>query len=123
MAETDKLFAGSIPKFYEEFLVPMIFRPYAEDLARRASAHNPSNVLETAAGTGIVTRALAARLDPSARYTVTDLNQPMLDVARERQGMIRASPGSRRMRFRCRSPMLRSMRSAASSARCSSPIA
>ena len=86
MAETDKLFAGSIPKFYEEFLVPMIFRPYAEDLARRVSAHKPANVLETAAGTGVVSRALAAKLSASARYTVTDLNQPMLDIAKERQG-------------------------------------
>ncbi len=86
MPETDKLFAGSIPTFYDTYLVPMIFRPYAEDLARRVSVHNPSNVLETAAGTGVVTRALAAKLAPSARYTVTDLNQPMLAIAKERQG-------------------------------------
>ena len=86
MPETDKLFAGSIPKIYDEYLVPMIFGPYAEDLARRVAARNPSDVLETAAGTGVVTRALAGKLAPSARYTVTDLNQPMLDVAKGRQG-------------------------------------
>jgi hypothetical protein len=33
--ESDKIFAGSIPKLYEEYLVPLIFRPYAEDLANR----------------------------------------------------------------------------------------
>ena len=46
---------------------------------------SPSAVLETAAGTGVVTRALAPKLSPSATYVVTDLNQPMLDYAASRQ--------------------------------------
>jgi ubiquinone/menaquinone biosynthesis C-methylase UbiE len=41
--------------------------------------------LETAAGTGVVTRALAPRLPLSASYIVTDLNQPMIDYAASRQ--------------------------------------
>jgi ubiquinone/menaquinone biosynthesis C-methylase UbiE len=79
MAETDKLFAGSIPELYDRFLVPLIFDHYARDLAARVAQANPSNVLETAAGTGALTRELAARLPANAALTATDLNQPMLD--------------------------------------------
>ena len=64
----------------------MIFESFAEDIARRAAEISPATVLETAAGSGVVTRALAPRLAPSARYVVTDLNQPMLDYAAARQG-------------------------------------
>ena len=86
MLEADKLFAGSIPENYDRYMVPLIFAPYAEDLAQRAAALAPKTVLETAAGTGVVTRALTPKLSPNARYTVTDLNQPMLDYAASRQG-------------------------------------
>src|ERR1700736_1310501 len=79
MAETDKVFAGSIPELYDRFLVPLIFEYYARDLAARVAQANPSNVLETAAGTGALTRELAARLPANAALTATDLNQPMLD--------------------------------------------
>jgi hypothetical protein len=51
---SDKVFAGSIPEIYERFLVPLIFEPYALDLARRVRAANPQSLLETAAGTGVV---------------------------------------------------------------------
>jgi ubiquinone/menaquinone biosynthesis C-methylase UbiE len=63
----------------------LIFEPYAADIARRAESLSPSAVLETAAGSGVVTRALAPRLSPGASYIVTDLNQPMLDYAASRQ--------------------------------------
>jgi SAM-dependent methyltransferase len=77
----DKLFAGSIPKLYEAYLVPLIFEPYAADLAIRIKAQRPSRVLEIAAGTGVVTRALASALPESTSIVATDLNQPMLDQA------------------------------------------
>jgi ubiquinone/menaquinone biosynthesis C-methylase UbiE len=83
--ETDKLFAGSIPENYDRYMVPLIFEPYAVDLAARAAALAPGVVLETAAGSGVVTRALAPRLSPEARYVVTDLNQPMVGYAASRQ--------------------------------------
>ena len=86
MTESDKVFAGSIPEVYDTYLVPLIFEAYADDLAERVAALSPKTVLETAAGSGVVTRALASRLAPDARYTVTDLNQPMLDYAAYRQG-------------------------------------
>ena len=86
MSAEDKVFAGSIPEIYDTYLVPLIFEAYAEDLARRVIAGSSGAVLETAAGSGVVTRALAARLAGDARYTVTDLNQPMLDRAASMQG-------------------------------------
>jgi ubiquinone/menaquinone biosynthesis C-methylase UbiE len=85
MLESDKLFAGSIPENYDRYMVPLIFQPYAEDIARRAAARSPAAVLEIAAGTGVVTRAMAPRLSPAATYVVTDLNQPMLDYAAAQQ--------------------------------------
>src|SRR6476659_7159951 len=85
MWETDKVFAGSIPENYDRYMVPLIFEPYAADIAQRAASLSPSAVFETAAGSGVVTRALAPRLSPGARYVVTDLNQPMLDYAASRQ--------------------------------------
>ena len=86
MAESDKVFAGSIPKFYDTLMVPLIFEAYAAHMAALVAAFAPDAVLETAAGSGVVTRALAPRLAPVARYVVTDLNQPMLDYAASRQG-------------------------------------
>ena len=77
----DKVFSGSIPKLYDEYLVPLIFEPYAVDLARRVAARSPARVLEIAAGTGVVTRQLAAALPEGAAIVATDLNQPMLDLA------------------------------------------
>jgi len=85
MTATDKVFAGSVPEIYDRLLVPLIFEPYATDLAGRIAAGKPHDVLETAAGTGVLTRALAARLSPDVRITATDLNQPMLDKATARQ--------------------------------------
>ena len=85
MLETDKVFAGSIPENYDRYMVPLIFEAFGADLAQRAASLSPSAVLETAAGTGVVTRALAPKLSPSATYVVTDLNQPMLDYAASRQ--------------------------------------
>ena len=86
MAASDKVFAGSIPKMYDDCMVPLIFAGFAEDLAQKAASTSPAAVLETAAGTGVVTRALAPKLSKDARYVVTDLNRPMLDHAAQRQG-------------------------------------
>ncbi len=78
---TDKVFAGSIPKLYESHLVPLIFEPYAADIARRLTSRSPSRVLEIAAGTGVVTRALVSALPDRTAIVATDLNQAMLDQA------------------------------------------
>ncbi|HEV2706785.1 MAG TPA: class I SAM-dependent methyltransferase [Pyrinomonadaceae bacterium] len=80
-ADSDKVFAGSIPKLYDTYLVPLIFEQYAADLAERLSSRPLSRVLEIAAGTGAVTRALASALPESVSIVATDLNQAMLDHA------------------------------------------
>src|SRR5207244_2286060 len=62
MTETDKVFTGSIAENYDRYLVPLIFEKFAADIAQRAAALSPGTVLETAAGSGVVTRALAPKL-------------------------------------------------------------
>lgn len=80
MTKADAAFAGSIPALYDRYLVPMIFEPYATDMARRLAETKPRRVLETAAGTGVVTRRIAETL-AGAEIVATDLNQPMIDFA------------------------------------------
>ncbi len=77
----DKVFTGSIPKLYETYLVPLIFEPYAADLVNRLASRSLTRVLEIAAGTGVVTRALTTVLPESVSIVATDLNQSMLDQA------------------------------------------
>jgi SAM-dependent methyltransferase len=83
MKDQELRFTGSVPEKYDRLMVPLIFRPYAEELARRARAFSPTRLLETAAGTGAVTQALHEAL-PDSEIVATDLNQPMLDVAAAR---------------------------------------
>jgi ubiquinone/menaquinone biosynthesis C-methylase UbiE len=90
MTKVDTVFSGSIPALYDKHLGPLLFEPYAEDLARRLSDLTAGTVLEVAAGTGIVTRALIRALPNDVRVVATDLNQPMLDhaAAQERSGRV-----------------------------------
>jgi ubiquinone/menaquinone biosynthesis C-methylase UbiE len=80
MSNLDATFVGSIPALYERCLSPFLFEPYAGELAQRVRKLGPRRILETAAGTGIVTRVLARAL-PEAEIIATDLNQAMLDLA------------------------------------------
>jgi len=79
--DSDRVFAGSIPRIYEAYLVPMIFEPYARDLTQRLRSVPATRVLEIAAGTGVVTRSLAEALAPDVRIVASDLNAAMLDHA------------------------------------------
>jgi ubiquinone/menaquinone biosynthesis C-methylase UbiE len=88
---TDAVFSGSIPSLYDKYLGPLIFEPYAQDLGNRLSVLNAERVLEAAAGTGVVTRALERSLSPRGSIVATDLNQPMLDHAAERLPSSRVS--------------------------------
>lgn len=74
---SDSAFTGSIPELYDTVLVPMVFQDFADDLAAEVAAADPGDVLETAAGTGVVTRTLH-RVLPAATITATDLNPAML---------------------------------------------
>ena len=75
---SDSTFTDEVARFYESTLVPLIFEPYADDLARRARALDPRAVLEVACGTGVVTRALARALPDDCAICATDLNAAMV---------------------------------------------
>jgi len=81
MQNVDKVFTGSIPQLYESHMVPLIFEPYAADIAARMRSRPLTRVLELAAGTGVVTRALATALPKNITIVATDLNQAMIDHA------------------------------------------
>lgn len=74
-------FTGAIPDYYERAIGPVIFADFATDIARRVAASSPVRVLETAAGTGIVTRQLRDLLPTGSRLVATDLNGAMLAIA------------------------------------------
>src|SRR5260370_4990023 len=93
MPQTDPVFAGSIPQFYDQKLGALLFAPYAVDMAIRLRSLASGRLLEPAAGRGIVTRELAARLPAAVEIVATDLNQPMLDHAA-------AQPGVERVKWR-----------------------
>ena len=81
MLDTDSVFAGSVPMLYETLLVPLIFEPYAKDLKNRIASMNASRILEIAAGTGVVTRALATLANDELSIIATDLNPATLAQA------------------------------------------
>ena len=81
---SDKVFTGSIAELYDTHLVPLLFEPYAADLAARLASHARGRVLEVAAGTGVATRAMATALPEAVSIVATDLNQAMLDQAAAR---------------------------------------
>lgn len=80
------LFQGSLPDAYEDLMVPLFFQPFAEDLVARAAALEPVDVLEIAAGTGVVTRGLVGSLSGDSTIVATDLNSDMLAVAAALEG-------------------------------------
>ncbi|HEY6836307.1 MAG TPA: class I SAM-dependent methyltransferase, partial [Gaiellaceae bacterium] len=79
MAETD-LFKHSAPALYDRYMGPLLFAPYAEHVVPRVIALHPERILETAAGTGIVTRAISAAL-PTAEIVATDINPAVVEFA------------------------------------------
>jgi ubiquinone/menaquinone biosynthesis C-methylase UbiE len=96
MTSSHDLFSAAIAEAYEQYMVPVFFHVYAEDLAQRIAALHPRRVLEIAAGTGVVTRALAARLGPDTEIVGTDLSPAMLERAQADPDLA----GDRRMTWR-----------------------
>ena len=90
MSEAVTPFKHSTPELYDRYMGPFLFEPYAKVVAERAALLRPDRILETAAGTGIVTRALH-RAIPQAQIVVTDVNRVMLDLAAQRLGSDRVS--------------------------------
>lgn len=81
MSDVTQQFGGSIPANYDRYMVPLIFDPYAQDIAQRVAKINPHTILETAAGTGVVTAALSKTLSSGDTLHATDLNPAMLALA------------------------------------------
>jgi len=79
---TTTAFTGDIPGHYHSGLGPLLFEPYAAEVAARAAVLRPRRVLETACGTGIVTRHLRGALHAETSIVATDLNDAMIAVAR-----------------------------------------
>ena len=86
MASQDTAFSGSIPALYDLHLGPLLFEPYARLVAGRSREWQPKDIIETAAGTGIVTAALH-RANPHANIVATDLNPAMIEIAQRKAGM------------------------------------
>ena len=84
MTESHSAFVGEIPKNYERYLGPLIFKEYAEDLANRVTVPSGGVVLETAAGTGMATRQLRNTISDRVKIVATDLNLDMLEVAKSK---------------------------------------
>ena len=82
MVDPRASFTGSVPVHYHKCLGPAWFDAFAAELARRLPAAPPGDVLETACGTGVLTRRLRERLDPRVHLVATDLSGAMLDYAR-----------------------------------------
>ncbi len=80
---TDAAWQGSMPEVYDRALVPVLFDPFAIELTRRVVGYAPQTILEVAAGTGVLTAALA-RAMPDAELLATDLNPAMVGYAASR---------------------------------------
>jgi ubiquinone/menaquinone biosynthesis C-methylase UbiE len=91
MADMNRSFSGSMPEFYDRFLVPLMFEPFAQDLAERLAKAASGQLLELAAGTGVLTRALARTLPGSVGIMATDLNPAMLEQAQTYGGFERVA--------------------------------
>jgi SAM-dependent methyltransferase len=78
---SDTSWLDDMPQAYERGLRSATFAPYATELAERAARFAPHDVLELAAGTGIVTEELVRAL-PDAHVTATDLNPAMVEWGR-----------------------------------------
>jgi len=86
MSNLQTTFAGSIPEYYDNCLGPAWFDGMGKELADLMPANPGGPLLEIACGTGLVTRRLRERLDPSVRMVASDFSKPMLDYARGKVG-------------------------------------
>ncbi len=86
MTNQENKFVGSIPDTYHRYLVPLIFDAYAKDLAERVTVPVDGVVLETACGTGVLTKHLRDTLPERTRVVATDMSPAMLEAAEKNVG-------------------------------------
>lgn len=80
--QTPIAFSGNIPKYYDSFLGPMFFEPFALDMANRVGKIAPMELLELASGTGRLTKLLPAVLSKDAHIIASDINPAMVNFGR-----------------------------------------
>jgi predicted O-methyltransferase YrrM len=105
MTQSD-VFTHSTPALYDRCMGPLLFEPYATLVAERSAALQPGRILETAAGTGIVTRAVNEAV-PQAQIVATDVNPAVEVRAGHLPGCRRAGSALRRRELRPRSLRVR----------------
>src|SRR4030095_421696 len=86
-----QLYSGSVPALYDRYRGPVFFEPFAHDLADCVADLRSGNLLEIAAGTGVVTRVLARVLPETVSIIASDISQAMLDFAAAQPGLARIS--------------------------------
>ena len=91
MEDPAQLYSGSVPALYDRYRGPVFFEPFARDLADCLADLRAGNLLEIAAGTGIVTRVLARVLPETVSIIASDISQAMLDFAAAQPGLARIS--------------------------------
>ena len=104
MEDPARLYSGSVPALYDRYRGPVFFEPFARDLADRLADLRAGNLLEIAAGTGIVTRVLARVLPETVSIIASDINQAMLDFAAAQRPANAGGAGLRASGVRLRRP-------------------
>jgi len=74
----------SVAKAYDSYLVPVLFEPWARKLIVEHRPWQGKKVLDLATGTGVVAKLLAKEVGESGEIIAVDLNEQMLDLAKER---------------------------------------
>jgi len=82
---------GSVPKAYNEYLVPRVFEPWAHRLLDEVKLGSGDIVLDIATGPGTVARVAASRIGPNGHVFATDISKPMLDLARSKAAPARSA--------------------------------
>ena len=81
MTEPD-VFKHATPSLYDRYMGPLLFEPFGKHVAESVRLLQPELILETAAGTGIVTRAVSKAV-PGATIVATDINPAVVAFAAE----------------------------------------
>ncbi|WP_043343595.1 class I SAM-dependent methyltransferase [Belnapia moabensis] len=78
--------SGDAPKAYTHYLYPLM-APFTDELIRDARCEEGDRVLDVACGTGFVAKRIAAVSGVQCKISGLDLNEPMLNVARQEPGI------------------------------------
>jgi ubiquinone/menaquinone biosynthesis C-methylase UbiE len=84
MQQIPTAFSGNIPMFYDQYLGPLFFEPFAEQMAERIHHVTPSSVLELASGTGRLTKRLTQASASGASIIASDINPAMVSFGRSK---------------------------------------